>query len=93
MLRSDLVQKMSDANPELAERNVEAVVTAFFDEIAARMAAGGRVELRGFGVFSTRARDPRTARNPKNGELVELKARRVPWFKTGKELLAKLNLP
>lgn len=92
MIRSELIQKLSDANPDLAARDVEAIVTTFFDEIARRLAADGRVELRGFGAFSTRPRDARTGRNPRTGELVAVGAKRVPYFKPGKEMRVKLNV-
>ena len=56
-----------------------------------RLAEGGRVELRGFGAFSTRAREPRKGRNPRTGEAVDVPAKRVPYFKPGKEMRARLN--
>ena len=92
MIRSELVQLLSDENPDLALRDVEAIVSTFFDEISARLAADGRVELRGFGAFSTRERDARTGRNPRTGEVVEVEAKRVPYFKPGKEMRARLNV-
>jgi integration host factor subunit beta len=92
MIRSELIQKVSDANPDLAARDVEAIVTTFFDEISKRLAGDGRVELRGFGAFSTRPRDARTGRNPRTGELVAVDAKRVPYFKPGKEMRVKLNV-
>ena len=92
MIRSELVQKLAEANPELTPREVESIVTTFFDEITARLAANGRVELRGFGAFSTRARDARTGRNPRTGEAVDVDAKRVPYFKPGKEMRARLNV-
>ena len=92
MIRSELIQKLSDANPDLAARDVEAIVSTFFDEISRRLAADGRVELRGFGAFSTRPRDARTGRNPRTGELVAVDAKRVPYFKPGKEMRVKLNV-
>src|SRR3546814_16841542 len=64
----------------------------FFDEITARLADDGRVELRGFGAFSTRARDARTGRNPRTGETVDVDAKRVPSFTPGKEMRARLNV-
>ena len=78
MIRSELIQKLAEANPDLALRDVEAIVTTFFDEISRRLAADGRVELRGFGAFSTRARGARTGRNPRTGEVVEVDATRGP---------------
>ncbi|QDZ07105.1 integration host factor subunit beta [Sphingomonas panacisoli] len=92
MIRSELIQKLSDENPDLAARDVEAIVTTFFDEISRRLAGDGRVELRGFGAFSTRPRDARTGRNPRTGELVAVDAKRVPYFKPGKEMRIKLNV-
>ena len=92
MIRSELVQNILDANPTLAMRDVEAIVTTFFDGITDRLASNGRVELRGFGAFSTRARDARTGRNPRTGETVSVDAKRVPYFKPGKEMRARLNV-
>lgn len=92
MIRSELIGKLCDDNPSLAERDIERLVAVFFDEISDRLAAGGRVELRGFGAFSTRARDARTGRNPRTGDTVAVDAKRVPYFKPGKEMRAKLNV-
>ena len=92
MIRSELVQNILDANPTLAIRDVEAIVTTFFDGITERLASDGRVELRGFGAFSTRARDARTGRNPRTGETVSVDAKRVPYFKPGKEMRIRLNV-
>lgn len=92
MIRSELVQTLAAENPDLSLRDIEALVTTFFDEITKRLALGGRVELRGFGAFSTRARDARTGRNPRTGELVDVGAKRVPYFKPGKEMRARLNV-
>ena len=92
MIRSELVQLLAQENPGLSIREVEKIVSVFFDDIVDRLAAEGRVELRGFGAFSTRARDGRTGRNPRTGESVEVDAKRVPYFKPGKEMRARLNV-
>ncbi|VVT07816.1 integration host factor (IHF), DNA-binding protein, beta subunit [Sphingomonas sp. EC-HK361] len=92
MIRSELVQQLSVDNPELSLRDIETIVTVFFDEIGKRLANDGRVELRGFGAFSTRARDARTGRNPRTGELVPVEAKRVPYFKPGKDMRVRLNM-
>jgi integration host factor subunit beta len=92
MIRSELVQALLKDNPGLSQRDVEAIVSTFFDEIVARLAANGRVELRGFGAFSTRARESRTGRNPRTGETVDVDAKRVPFFKPGKEMRVRLNV-
>lgn len=91
MIRSELLQKISEENPELRTEEVEQIVDIFFEEITKRLAKGGRVELRGFGAFSTRERKPRVGRNPRTGETVKVPAKRVPYFKPGKEMRARLN--
>lgn len=91
MIRSELLQTLATDNPDLRADEVEQIVDIFFDEIAARLAEGGRVELRGFGTFSTRGRDARTGRNPRTGAAVEVAAKRVPYFKPGKEMRDRLN--
>lgn len=92
MIRSELVQQLAEQNPELPLREVEKIVTVFFDEIVRRLSEDGRVELRGFGAFSTRARDARIGRNPRTGETVTVEAKRVPYFKPGKEMRQRLNV-
>ncbi|MCB1233364.1 MAG: integration host factor subunit beta, partial [Verrucomicrobiae bacterium] len=67
-------------------------VDTFFDEIAERLTEGGRVELRGFGAFSTRYRHARRGRNPRTGEAVSVPDKRVPYFKPGKDMRARLNV-
>ena len=92
MIRSELVSQIAAENPGLTARDVETIVECFFEEIVTQLTAGGRVELRGFGTFSTRARDGRTGRNPRTGETVEIDAKRVPYFKPGKEMRDRLNV-
>ena len=91
MIRSVLLQLLAKENPDLRAEDIERAVGTFFDEIAARLAHGGRVELRGFGAFSTRERDARRGRNPRTGEAVEVPGKRVPFFKPGKEIRVRLN--
>ncbi|MCV0383026.1 MAG: integration host factor subunit beta [Erythrobacter sp.] len=91
MIRSELLAALAKDNPGLRAEEVEQVVDIFFDEIAQRLSEGGRVELRGFGAFSTREREARTGRNPRSGEAVEVPAKRVPYFRPGKEMRRLLN--
>ena len=91
MIRSELLQALASENPDLRPEEVEQVLTIFFDEIGKRLAEGGRVELRGIRAFSTRAREARTGRNPRTGESVDVPAKRVPYFKPGKEMRERLN--
>ncbi len=91
MIKSELVQKIADKNPHLYHRDVERIVNRVLDEIVSSMKSGARVELRGFGAFSVKSRDGRTGRNPRTGESVTVTPKKVPFFKTGKELRARLN--
>ncbi|MEP1765408.1 MAG: integration host factor subunit beta [Sulfitobacter sp.] len=91
MIRSELIQKISDDNPHLYQRDVERIVNTIFDEITGAMAQGDRVELRGFGAFSVKKRDARVGRNPRTGETVNVEEKHVPFFKTGKLLRDRLN--
>ncbi|MBU3078963.1 integration host factor subunit beta [Sphingomonas quercus] len=92
MIRSELIQLLSRDHPDLPIKDVERIVTTFFDTITVHLASGGRVELRGFGAFSTRGREARTGRNPRTGDAVDVQAKRVPYFKPGKEMRARLNV-
>lgn len=91
MLRSELVSKLQEEMAPLKAADVEQAVEVVLDEIATALARGGRVELRGFGAFSIRKREARTGRNPRTGATVKVAAKRVPFFKPGKELRVKVN--
>ena len=91
MIRSELIQKIADANPHLYQRDVERIVNTIFEEVTDAMARGDRVELRGFGAFSVKKRDARIGRNPRTGETVQVEEKHVPFFKTGKLLRDRLN--
>lgn len=91
MLRSDLIDRLAEQYPDLSKRDVTSAVDAFFGEIATALVQGDRVEIRGFGTFSTVARDGRTGRNPRTGEHIAVTEKRVPRFKAGKRLRDRLN--
>ena len=91
MIRSKLIQIITDQNPHLYQRDVERIVNTVFDEITNAMANGDRVELRGFGAFSVKRRDARVGRNPRTGASVDVEEKHVPFFKTGKLLRDRLN--
>jgi integration host factor subunit beta len=91
MTKSELIQRLADANPHLYQRDVERIVTTIFDEITTALADGDRVELRGFGAFSVKKRGSRIGRNPRTGEAVNVASKHIPYFKTGKQLREKLN--
>lgn len=91
MIKSELVQLIADNNPHLYQRDVENIVNSILGEISDALADGDRVELRGFGAFSVKNRQPRQGRNPRTGEKVSVEEKWVPFFKTGKELRERLN--
>ncbi|MDH3740421.1 MAG: integration host factor subunit beta [Hyphomicrobiales bacterium] len=91
MIKSGLVQTIAQQNMHLYHRDVERIINTILDEIIDALAQGDRVELRGFGAFSVKERDARIGRNPRTGETVSVTAKRVPFFKTGKELRERLN--
>ena len=91
MTRSELIEKIAAKNPHLMLKDVERVVAVVFDTIIDSLAKGDRVEFRGFGAFSVRTRDSRLAKNPRTGEQVKVEERKIPHFKTGKQLFESLN--
>ena len=92
MIKSELIAKLAEENPHLTQRDIERVVSVVLERMIQALEQGGRVELRGFGAFSTRQRDGRVGRNPRTGEAVSVNAKRVPYFKPGKEMRERLNL-
>jgi integration host factor subunit beta len=91
MTKSELIQRLSKRYPHLYQRDIEVLVSTMFDEITKALAAGNRVELRGFGAFSVRSREARAARNPKNGAMVSVGSRNAIYFRTGKELRERIT--
>ena len=91
MIKSQLIARLANENPHLTQRDIERVVGVILDRMVQALAGGGRVELRGFGAFSVRSRPARAGRNPRTGEQVSVKAKHVPFFKSGKELRERLN--
>ena len=91
MTKSELITQLVTENPHLRQPDVEAIVATIFEEITAALSRGDRVELRGFGAFSVKRRDPRQGRNPRTGEAVAVSGKAVPFFKPGKELRETVN--
>jgi integration host factor subunit beta len=91
MTRSDLVAEIATANSHLTQAHAELIVTTVFDQIAAALARGQRVELRDFGAFTIKQRKARTGRNPRTGEAVPVAAKSVPYFRAGGLLQRRLN--
>ena len=91
MIKSELIERISSQNPHLYQRDIEKVVNAIFDEVVKALRRGDRVELRGFGALSVRLRAPRQGRNPRTGAAVTVAKKAWPFFKTGKDMRARLN--
>jgi len=91
MTKSELVEKIMETNGFLNRKESETVVNIIFDSMATALKEGDKVEIRGFGSFTVREREAREARNPKNGEVVTIPAKKTPFFKTGKELRERVN--
>ena len=91
MTRSELIVALTSRFPSLLAKDAEIAVKAILDAIGGALARGDRVEIRGFGSFGLNYRPPRTGRNPKNGELVNVPGRHVPHFKAGKEMRERVE--
>jgi integration host factor subunit beta len=86
MTRSDLVVQLAERFGQLTHRDTEFAVKTILDAMAAALAKGHRIEIRGFGSFSINRRPPRVGRNPRSGEQVVISEKLVPHFKPGKAL-------
>jgi integration host factor subunit beta len=93
MTKSDLVKHLSEKHPGLKQKEIETIVDIIFDSMADELVKEGRVEIRGFGSFSVRYREARTGRNPRNGETVNVPAKKTPHFTAGKELKDRVDRP
>ncbi|PIR25990.1 MAG: integration host factor subunit beta [Deltaproteobacteria bacterium CG_4_10_14_0_2_um_filter_43_8] len=91
MNKSDLIEIITTKLNNLSARDVEVIINTIFDSMTQELQTGGRIEIRGFGSFEVRTRNPRTGRNPKTGATVKVTERRVPFFKVGKELRERVN--
>ena len=91
MKKSELIRKIADLNPKVNFATAEMAVDTILKEITHHLSQGGRVELRGFGVFEVRKRREKMGRNPKTGEKVSVPEKSVPFFKAGKLLNQNVN--
>lgn len=91
LIKSELIERLAAENTHLTHTEVERVVNIILGRMTDALSEGGRVELRGFGAFSVRGRPARAGRNPRTGEAVDVPAKSVPFFKSGKELRERLN--
>lgn len=92
MTKSELIERLSLQTNDLQGKDLENAVKELLEQMAQTLQRGDRIEIRGFGSFSLHYRAPRTGRNPKTGETVELEGKHVPHFKAGKELRDRVDL-
>ena len=90
MTKADLIEEVSRV-VEMTRKESEVIVEAIFDSIVRSLRANDKIEIRGFGSFRTRQRQPRIGRNPKTGARVEVPAKKIPYFKPSKELKDVVN--
>ena len=90
MTKAELVEEVAGMT-QLTKKHAEIIVNTVFDSIVESLRVGSKIELRGFGSFRIRNRGARIGRNPKTGERVPVPAKRIPYFKPGKELKVLLN--
>jgi integration host factor beta subunit len=91
MTKSVLIEKVSTRVEGLTRNQTEIVVDTVFDSIKKALLKGEKIEIRGFGNFRLKTRNPRKARNPKTGESVDVPGKKVLYFKVGKALKESLN--
>lgn len=92
MTKSDLIATLATKLPQLDYRDIELAVKELLEQMSAALAAGDRIEVRGFGSFSLHHRPPRVGRNPKTGASVHVPDKHVPHFKPGKELRERVDV-
>jgi|SRR5579864_2800262 integration host factor subunit beta len=90
MTKADLIEEVSRV-VEMTRKESEVIVESIFDSIVKALRGGDKIEIRGFGSFRTRQRQPRIGRNPKTGTRVDVPAKKIPYFKPSKELKDVVN--
>lgn len=91
MTKRGIIEELLTKRQNFSHRQSETVVNALFDAMSRGLARGDRIEIRGFGSFGVKQRRARQGRNPKTGELVAVDAKRIPFFRAGKELRIEIN--
>ena len=91
MNKSDLVEKIVSLNPDVYQKDIVKVVDIFFGTLTKAIVKNDRIELRGFGTFDVKNREARIARNPKNGSIVAVPNKKVPFFRMGKGMKERIN--
>ena len=91
MTKSELILKITSKNSFLYQKDVYRIIDTLFNSVSKALKDGDRVELRGFGTFTTKLRNARIGRNPKTGEPVAIPQKKMPFFKMGKSMKERIN--
>jgi integration host factor beta subunit len=91
MTKRGIIEELLTRHQEFTHRESETIVNVMFDEMGKALASGERIEIRGFGSFGVKKRRAREGRNPKTGVAVKVDAKRIPFFRAGKELKLEVN--
>ena len=91
MIRSELINRLAALFPQFTPKDTELAVKAILEALSNTLVKGDRIEIRGFGSFGLNYRPPRTGRNPRTGEVVQVPAKALPHFRAGKELCTKVD--
>ena len=91
MTKSELIQKITNKNSFLYQKDVYKIIDTLLNSVTKALKDGDRVELRGFGTFTTKLRNARIGRNPKTGEPVAIPQKKMPFFKMGKSMKERIN--
>jgi integration host factor beta subunit len=93
MTKRGIIEELLARHQNFSHRQSETIVNAMFDAMSNVLAGGKRIEIRGFGSFGVKNRRARQGRNPKTGAIVKVDAKRIPFFRAGKELRIEVNVP
>jgi integration host factor subunit beta len=91
MTKRGLIEELLTRRQGVSHRDSETIVNAMFEAMAEALVRGDRIEIRGFGSFGVKQRRARQGRNPKTGDAVAVAAKRIPFFRAGKDLRAEVN--
>jgi len=91
MTKRGIIEQLLARRQNFTHRESETIVNAMFDAMTGALTRGERIEIRGFGSFAVKQRRARQGRNPKTGQLVSVEAKRIPFFRAGKELRIEVN--
>ena len=91
MNKSDLISKITSNNPEFYQKDASKIVNVFFSTLSLALTKSERIELSGFGSFEVKRREARIARNPKNGDVLAVPSKNIPFFRMGKAMKNRTN--